>query len=46
MENPWGWMYSSSVFWAADTVLGAVYLGAGYSSLSQSSAYLMIGPRF
>ncbi len=46
MEHPWDWTYSSSVFWAADTVLGAVYLGLGYSTLGQGSAYLMIGPRF
>jgi NTE family protein len=46
MQNPWGWTYSSSVFWAADTIMGAVYLGVGYSSLGQGSAYLMIGPRF
>jgi hypothetical protein len=46
MENPWNWTYSGSVFWAADTILGAVYLGVGYSSLGQGSACLMIGPRF
>ena len=46
MENPSGWTYSGSVYWAADTILGAVYLGVGYSSLGQGSAYLMIGPRF
>jgi NTE family protein len=48
MQNSWDWKwtYSNSVFWAADTVLGAVYLGLGYSSLGQGSAYLMIGPRF
>jgi NTE family protein len=46
MKNPWSWIYSGSVFWAADTILGAVVLSYGYSSLDQSTAYLMIGPRF
>jgi NTE family protein len=46
MKNPWDWVYGGSVYWVADTVLGAVYLGYGISSLNQRSAYLMIGPRF
>lgn len=46
MEKPWTWLYSGSVFWAADTVLGAVYLGYGHSSLRTDAVYLMIGPRF
>lgn len=46
MKNPWDWVYGGSVYWVADTVLGAVYLGYGVSSLNQRSAYLMIGPRF
>lgn len=46
MKDPWNWVYGGSVYWVADTVLGAVYLGYGISSLDQRSAYLMIGPRF
>jgi NTE family protein len=46
MKNPWDWVYGGSVFWVADTILGTVYLGYGLSSLSQRSAYLMVGPRF
>jgi NTE family protein len=46
MDKTWDWLYSGSVFWAADTVLGAVYLGYGHSSLGQDAVYLMIGPRF
>ncbi len=46
MEKNWDWLYSGSVFWAADTVLGAVYLGYGHSSLRTDAVYLMIGPRF
>lgn len=46
MKDPWDWVYAGSVYWVADTILGAVYLGYGYSSLDQSAAYLMIGPRF
>jgi NTE family protein len=46
MKTPWDWVYGGSVYWVADTVLGAVYLGYGISSLNQRSAYLMIGPRF
>ena len=46
MKDPWAWVYSGSVYWVADTVLGAVYLGYGHSSLGQGTAYLMIGPRF
>ena len=46
MKDPWDWVYGSSVYWVADTILGAVYLGYGVSSLNQRTAYLMIGPRF
>jgi NTE family protein len=46
MKNSWDWVYSGSVFWVADTILGAVYLGYGHASLGQGTAYLMIGPRF
>ena len=46
MKNPWDWMYGGSVYWAADTVLGALYLGYGYSSLGQQTGYLMIGSHF
>ncbi len=46
MKNPWDWVYAGSVYWAADTVLGAVYVGYGYASLQQQSVYLKIGPQF
>lgn len=46
MEDPWNWVYSGSVYWVADTILGAVYVGYGHASLGQGTAYLMIGPRF
>ena len=46
MKDPWDWVYAGSVYWAADTILGVVYLGYGYASLDQTSVYLMIGPRF
>jgi len=46
MKDPWDWSGSGSVYWGADTVLGAVYLGYGLSSLDQSTFYLVIGPRF
>jgi NTE family protein len=46
MEEPWEWVTAGSVYWGADTTLGAVYFGYGYSSLGQGIAYLMIGPQF
>jgi len=46
MKDPWDWVYAGSVYWAADTVLGVVYLGYGYASLEQGTVYLMIGPYF
>jgi NTE family protein len=46
MKDPWDWVSAAAVFWAADTILGVVYLGYGYSSLGQGSAYLVIGPEF
>ncbi len=46
MKDLWDRIYSGSVFWGADTILGAVYIGFGYSSLDQKAWYLMIGPRF
>ena len=47
MVNPWSRVNSASLFWAADTVLGNVYIGYGYSpSLDQNSWYLTIGPSF
>jgi NTE family protein len=46
MEDPWGRVNAGSIFWGADTILGAVYIGFGYSSLNQNAWYLMIGPRF
>ncbi len=47
LVNPWEIITSSSVFWGADTVLGTIYLGYGYSSLKQNSVYLVVsGPYF
>jgi NTE family protein len=46
MKDPWDWVYAGSVYWAADTILGVVYIGYGYASLNQGTAYLMIGPNF
>jgi NTE family protein len=46
MKEPWDWVYSGSVYWAADTVLGVVYFGYGYASINQGAAYLKIGPHF
>jgi len=46
MKDPWNPVYSGAIYWGADTVLGAVYIGYGRSSLDQSSYYLMIGPQF
>ena len=45
MKDPWDWVSAGSVFWGADTVLGAISIGYGYSSLGQGSAYLVIGQR-
>ena len=45
MKNPWDWVYASSVYGAADTILGALYLGYGRASLGQRVFYLMLGPR-
>lgn len=46
MRDPWDWVTAGGVYWGADTILGAVFVGYGYSSLSQDTLYLMIGPRF
>lgn len=46
MKDPWDWIGAGSVFWGADTILGAVFVGYGYSTLSQGTVYLVIGPRF
>lgn len=46
MQGPWDATHSASLYWGADTILGAVYIGYGYSDLGQNSLYLMIGPRF
>jgi NTE family protein len=46
MVDPFDWVTSGAVFWGADTVLGAAYIGYGFSSLGQSTMYLVIGPRF
>ncbi len=42
LENSWEIITSGSVFWGADTVLGTIYLGYGYSSLKQNSVYLVV----
>ncbi|VAX06551.1 hypothetical protein MNBD_GAMMA25-1932 [hydrothermal vent metagenome] len=47
LVNPWEIITSGSVFWGADTVLGTIYLGYGYSSLKQNSVYRVVsGPHF
>ena len=46
MQDPWDRVNSGGIYWGADTILGAIYIGYGYSSLDQSSFYLMIGPQF
>lgn len=46
VRDPWDWVTAGGVYWGADTILGAVFVGYGYSSLSQDTLYLMIGPRF
>jgi len=45
-EALYDWVSGGSLFWGADTVLGAIYIGYGLSSLNQSSYYIMIGPEF
>ncbi|UCD68988.1 MAG: patatin-like phospholipase family protein [Betaproteobacteria bacterium] len=46
MKSPWDWVSAGSVFWGADTILGAISIGYGHSSLGQGTAYLVIGQRF
>ncbi|NIO43665.1 MAG: hypothetical protein GTO41_28020 [Burkholderiales bacterium] len=46
MKDPWGWISAGSIYWAADTILGTLMIGYGYSSLGQGSAYLTIGQHF
>ena len=46
MQDPDDWVTAGSIYWGADTVIGAVYVGYGYASLGQGMAYLMIGPQF
>ena len=43
MKDPWDWSSSAAVFWGADTILGTLVIGYGYSSLGQGNAYLTIG---
>ena len=43
MEDPWDWTSSGAIFWGADTILGTLFIGYGYSSLGQANAYLTIG---
>ena len=43
MKDPWDWTTSGAVFWGADTILGELFIGYGYSSLGQRNAYLTIG---
>lgn len=44
--SPYDWETSVSAYWGADTVLGTLIIGYGFSSLNQQTAYLMLGPRF
>jgi len=46
MEDPSDWMSAGSIYWGAETILGAAYIGYGYTSQNQSVWYLTIGPRF
>jgi len=46
MKDPWDRVFAGSVFWGADTILGAVHIGYGYASIGQDTWYLLIGPRF
>ncbi len=46
MKDPYDWVSGGSLFWGADTTLGAVYIGYGLSSLGQETLYLVIGPEF
>jgi len=46
LEKTWERMYAASIYWGADTVLGPVYIGYGYTSTNEGSWYLVIGPRF
>jgi len=45
MKDPWDWSSAVLVFWGADTILGTLFIGYGYSSLGQGNAYLTIGHR-
>jgi len=45
-ENPFDWIQAGSIYWGADTVLGALQIGYGRASTGQHSWYLEIGPKF
>jgi len=45
-KDPFDWIQAGSVFWGADTKLGAVQIGYGRASSGQHSWYLVIGPKF
>jgi NTE family protein len=46
LDDPSDRIYSAGVYLGVDTLLGALYLGYGHSSLDQNSWYFVIGPRF
>jgi NTE family protein len=47
LDDPFGSIASASIFWGADTILGAMYIGYGESSLdNQQALYISIGPQF
>ncbi len=46
MKDPWDWVTAGAVYWGADTILGPIFVGYGYSSLGQGTVYLVVGPRF
>jgi NTE family protein len=46
MQDPWDWVKAGGVYWGADTVLGALVIGFGVSSIGQESFYMMIAPHF
>jgi NTE family protein len=45
-QNPFEWIQAGSIYWGADTILGALQIGYGRASTGQHSWYLEIGPKF
>ncbi|TXS89876.1 BamA/TamA family outer membrane protein [Parahaliea maris] len=45
-EDPFDWIGGTGVFWGADTILGAMLFGYGYSTTGQSAWYLTLGQSF